>query len=84
MVTNTGIWIYEPNTPEEKKCDCDRVADHYLAQGFVPKTSIENAVQIAYEYYDMDCMENDGYEDEYSIFDYIDASGGLSEFDYVA
>lgn len=84
MVTNTGIWIYEPDTPEEKKCDCDRVADYYIAKGFKSKTSIENAVTMAYELYDLDCRENDdvNYAEDCSIFDYIDLCGGLKEFDY--
>ena len=33
MVDTYGRWTYEPDTPEEKKCDCDRIADWILESG---------------------------------------------------
>jgi len=47
MVDNYGRWTYEPNTPEEKKCDCDRIADWICEKGYTPRTSIEHLVRTA-------------------------------------
>lgn len=46
MVDVYGRWTYEPDTPEEKKCDCDRIADWVREKGYKPETTIENLVLL--------------------------------------
>lgn len=42
----TGEWIYEKDTPEEKKCDLDRAADVITVNGYAPKEiSIEELTE---------------------------------------
>ena len=33
----TGVWKFEPDTPEDKKCDLDRAAEVIVASGYKPK-----------------------------------------------
>lgn len=85
MVDYYGNWTYEPNTPEEKKCDCDRLADWITEQGYEPKTSIEQIVHMIILIFD--CPDNYGseYGDEFTIDgckQYVEDSGGIVEFDY--
>lgn len=46
MINYYGQWTYEPDTPKEKKCDCDRIADWIKEKDYKPKTTIENFVSI--------------------------------------
>lgn len=83
MVDIYGRWIYEPNTPEEKKCDCDRIADWICEKGYTPKTSIEHLVHMIILMFD--CCGNYGeYDEESGCKRYVDDSGGFKEFDYEA
>lgn len=82
MVDTYGRWTYEPNTPEEKKCDCDRIADKILADGYKPKTNIENITLMAISHFETDC-EFTG--EEFTVegaIEFVEASGGWNEFDY--
>lgn len=94
MVDWYGRWTYEPNTPEEKKCDCDRIADWILEKGYTPKTTIENLVEKIILHFD--CPDNFGDYDEETGFGgygecftieeckrYVEDSGGIEEFDYL-
>ena len=93
MVNIYGQWVYVPNTPENKKCDCDRIADWILEQGYTPKTTIENLVEMIIAYFD--CSDNygeydsetgcGGYGEDFTIESckqYVEDSGGIQEFDY--
>lgn len=93
MVDTYGRWTYEPNTPENKKCDCDRLADWIISENYTPKTSIENLVEMIILYFD--CEDNygeydpetgfGGYGDYYTLEEcqnYILNMGGFEEFDY--
>lgn len=86
MVNTYGQWIYRRNTPEEKKCDCDKIADWIVESGYKPKTSIENLVLQIILFFD--CADNyDGeYGTEFTIEgckQYVIDSGGFTEFDYI-
>ena len=88
MVNTYGIWTYEPNTPETKKCDCDRVADWIVSTGYQIQTSIENLTErlIAYaEEQHRSEVENWEFNLE-DVINYVEMTGGLpnglSEFDY--
>ena len=93
MVDVYGRWTYEPDTPEEKKCDCDRIADWVREKGYVPKTNIENLVQMIIAHFDNPDHYGEydaetgcgGYGDEFTIEEckrYVEESGGFKEFDY--
>lgn len=82
MVDWYGRWRYEPDTPEEKKCDSDRVADWIIASGYISKTSIEHLVDMIFLMFDSpDEQHNDVFNLE-EVKDYVEACGGLEEFDY--
>lgn len=86
MVDTYGRWTYEKNTPVEKKCDCDLVADWITSTGYTVKTTIEHltemVISFAEEWYNIE--EYGGFWrfklDE--VINYVELSGGLSEFDY--
>lgn len=93
MVDTYGRWTYEANTPENKKCDCDLIADWILANKYTPKTSIENLVSMIILHFD--CPDNygeydpqtgcGGYGNGFTIDEckrYVEDSGGFAEFDY--
>lgn len=93
MVDVYGRWTYEPDTPEEKKCDCDRIADWVREKGYEPKTNIENLVQMIITHFDNPDHYGEydaetgcgGYGDEFTIEEckrYVEESGGIKEFDY--
>lgn len=95
MVDVYGRWTYEPDTPEEKKCDLDRLADWIMENGYKPKTSVENLafmIMIHFDRPDNYGEENEetgsgGYGESYTLEEckrYVEDSGGFSEFDYVA
>lgn len=50
MVDWYGRWTYEPNTSEEEKCDCDRVADWILSTGYKARTNIEHLTEMIISY----------------------------------
>ena len=93
MVDVYGRWTYEPDTPEEKKCDLDRLADWIVESGYKPKTSVENLAFMIMIHFD--CPDNygaennsngsGGYGDSYTLNEcknYVRDSGGFAEFDY--
>jgi hypothetical protein len=83
MVNNIGIWTYEPNTPECKKCDCDRLADWIMSCGYKVETTIENVTELIWSYFDEELRCNDDYEDSVKgCIEFIENSGGIGEFDY--
>lgn len=93
MVDVYGRWTYEPDTPEEKKCDCDRIADWVREKGYEPKTNIENLVRMIIAHFDNPDHYGEydaktgcgGYGDEFTIEEckrYVEESGGFKEFDY--
>lgn len=84
MVDWYGRWTYEPNTPEEKKCDMDRLADWVTSTGFEPQTNIENVCWMILGHF-LNELEQD--ETEYcdtieDMIQYVRDSGGIEEFDY--
>lgn len=92
MVDYYGRWTYEPNTPEEKKCDCDRIADWITDQQYKVQTSMENLVENIILYFD--CCDNygeynsdtgsGGYGDGFTVegcIKYVEDTG-IAEFDY--
>ena len=79
MVDWYGVWTYEPNTPEEKKCALDRIADYFVAKGFKPETTIENCVEQAVN---CCCKELSDLESAEEMIDDIEMCGGLREYDW--
>lgn len=84
MVDTYGRWTYEPNTPEEKKCDCDRIADWIISTGYQVETSIENVVELIIAYAeDWYASERDNWKYNFEdVKEYVENSGGIAEFDF--
>ena len=94
MVDTYGRWTYEPNTPEEKKCDCDRLADAIFADGYEPQTSLENLVMLVFSHYEayLEDRQIGSYctgeeitdEQEYikDVREFVRDDGGWKEYDY--
>ena len=86
MVNNMGIWTYEPDTPEEKKCDCDRIADWILSTGYKIKTNIEHLVNMIILFFDCPDIYDEGdYGTEWTVdgcIQYVEDTG-IAEFDYI-
>lgn len=88
MVDTYGRWTYVPGTPEEKKCDCDRIADWITEIGYTPKISIEHLVLMILSHFDSpDTFEQwpeygTGFTVE-SCIHYVQDSRGPAEFDYI-
>lgn len=94
MVDTYGRWTYIPGTPEEKKCDYDRLADAIYADGYEVKHDLEMLCGMVFNSYDEYLNEFD--EDSYTGMDhpdpwcytipdvlaYVRDSGGWQEFDY--
>lgn len=91
MVDYYGEWTYEENTPEEKKCDFDRLADEITKQiresnerfreNKQIETTIENVVTMIYLHL-MDEIDEMGTFDVDEIMQLVAESGGIAEFDY--
>lgn len=95
MVDWSDRWTPEDDYsqyPKEKWCDLDMVADFVVKQGYVPKTSLENLVVMLVLHFEgeiedeeswfgPECNE-DGTYNLSGLEAFIEASGGLSEFDY--
>jgi hypothetical protein len=83
MVNTYGVWTYEKNTAEEKKCDCDRLADWIISTGYQVETSIENLVEMIIAHVESEreglLYRNFDIDD---IKEYVENSGGIREFDY--
>lgn len=98
MVDCYGRWIEESDYatyPKEKWCDMDYVAAWIINTGYQPKTSMKNLVEMIFAHYDVHLMDEgvkfftDIEESEnglmisiVDISEYVNASGGLEEFDY--
>lgn len=85
MVDWYGRWTYEPETPEEKKCDCDRIADWICSTGYEPETSIEYLTEQIISYADdwYKSERDDGWDFNVDdVIQYVEYSGGIAEFDF--
>lgn len=95
MVDTYGRWTEESNYstyPKEKWCDYDYMADWIRSKGYQPKTSMENLISMIFSYYEDEIGTHASeYDTESGNFDgsytdacqaYVEACGGLKEFDY--
>lgn len=94
MVDYYGNWTYRKNTPPDRMCDMDRVAQMVDAAGYEPMTSMENIVSmivLSYQGYlddnnvDFYAIENDPDDlmiNAEDVESYILDNGGFVEFDY--
>lgn len=86
MVDTYGRWTEEKDYstyPEEKWCDYDRMAMWIREQKYEPVTSMENLIDMIFSFY-YDSKEG---TDKVSIEDcqyFVEASGGLRDFDWEA
>lgn len=94
MVDYFGNWTYEKDTPLEKRCDLDRIAQMIEGNGYKPKTTIENLTEMIALSYDGYLSDND--TDFYVLVDdpdslsinpddvkcFVEANGGFDFFDY--
>lgn len=86
MVDTYSRWIEEPdytNFPKEKMCDYDEMAVWIHECGYVPKTTMENLITIIFLHFEGAMENKEGlYFSIENCKEYVEASGGLSEFDY--
>lgn len=93
MVDVYGRWTYEKNTPEDKKCDCDRIADEvfkYLDNihpssrlyNYKIETSIENIVMMIYAHLKDFINEQPEFNAEEIVREAMEYGCGIDEFDY--
>lgn len=93
MVDAYGRWTYEQDTPEDKKCDLDRVADallEYLANipaqsrlyNYKIETSIENIVYMIFAYLEEFINEQKKFDAEEIVREAAEYGCGIDEFDY--
>lgn len=86
----TNTWTAEKDYssyPEEKMCDCDRIAKLIMDRGYKVNTTLENLVENIISFYDLDkegCYQD--MEEKYGIVTaiqtYVEDCGGFYEFDY--
>ena len=89
MIDCYGRWTYDSSEPEEKWCDLDRIAHWIEDQGYKPETSMENLVCMLAAHFecDLESVARDWPDPEYLIGDiafFVECSGTLKDFDYVA
>jgi hypothetical protein len=90
-----GEWTEEKDYstyPKGKWCDYDYMAAWIREQKYEPKTSMENLITNIFLHYDCEVEEElSSYNTENGNFEgtytdaaqaFVEASGGLSEFDY--
>lgn len=93
MVDTLGRWTYTPNTPKEKKCDMDIVADMIMESGYKPLTTLENLVVMVILHFESETEDSSSeffptYDFENlrinadGLKEFVKASGGWKEFDY--
>lgn len=94
----TGVWTAEEDYskyPKQKWCDLDYVANWIRQKKYVPETSIENVSYTILAHYELEEFPNGYFEIKdnrkypsnlmINILDieaYVEASGGIEEFDY--
>ena len=98
MIDYYGRWTAETDYtefPEDKMCDCDRIARAAMEDGYKPETDYTNLTTMVLLYFDSpdNYGEYDpdtgcgGYGDSFTVEEclrYVEESGGWREFDYVA
>lgn len=98
MVNQLGQWTEEKDYstyPKGQWCDYDTMANYIRNIGYEPVTSMENLISMIFAHYECEIEDNeDGYfeikdtrKGDYSLhledyICYINATGGLKEFDY--
>ena len=84
MVDCYGRWTYEQNTPENKKCDLDRIGDFIIESNYKIKTDIENLAYMVIGMFDYENTVKDygGFFSIKGCLNYVRDCGGFAEFDY--
>ena len=95
MIDYFGRWIEEKDYkmyPKGKWCDMDYVASYIRRRGYSPKTTMENLINMIILHLEGEVEEGNFSQmyDKNSMINienlsaFVDASGGLKEFDYFA
>lgn len=85
MVDWFGRWREEDDYskyPKDKWCDYDYMAVWIREQGYEPKITMNNLIDMIFLHYEGECEEMDK---EFSVADcmeYVMESGGIAMFDY--
>ena len=95
MVDTYGRWTEEKDYsiyPKEKWCDYDYMATWIREKRYEPKTSMENLISMVFSHYECEIGSHvSEFDTESGNFDgtytdackaFVEASGGLREFDY--
>lgn len=95
MIDCFGRWTGEKDYksyPKNKWCDMDYVANYIIEQKYIPKTTIANLVSMIILHFEGETEDSSSwffptYDDDLKInikglMAFVEASGGLKEFDY--
>lgn len=83
MVDTYGHWTYEPYTPNSKKCWLDYIADWIKSTGYKVETTIENVAIMITSHWELEMEDREEQEDTIeNCIQFVEASGGIGEFDY--
>jgi hypothetical protein len=95
MVDSLGRWIPESDYksyPKYKWCDMDYIANYIAEQKYQPKTTVENLASMIILHFEGEIEnENSDFLPAYNknlmininkVKEFVEASGGLKEFDY--
>lgn len=95
MVDTYGRWTEEKDYstyPKEKWCDYDYMAVWIREQNYIPKTSMENLISMIFTHYEQEIGDHvSEFDTTFGNFEgtyteacqaFVEASGGLQEFDY--
>lgn len=83
MTNNLGCWWYESNTPTNKKCWLDRIADWITSTGHKVETTIENVAIMITSHWKLEMEDRQEQEDTIeNCIQFVEESGGIGEFDY--
>ena len=70
--------------------DYEKIEEDIKQRGYIPKTSMENVINMVFAYFDVPEIEELGYErfnedgflNVNECIQYVEESGGYSEFDF--
>lgn len=86
MVDTYGRWTEEKDYsvyPKGEWCDYDEMAVWIRECGYNPKTTMENLITNIFSHFDVEVENVEGlYFSIEKCKEYVEMSGGLSEFDY--
>lgn len=85
MVDQFGRWHVEEDYsdyPKENWCACDHIAAWIRSKEYEPQTTMENLISMILIHYENEYEEKNQEFTVEGCIEFIEASGGIREFDY--